>query len=154
VHEQLFPKIERRAHRGKRRLVRAMSLFHLAGQWKQLDRCPGVTDDERAKAKEALAHVGVTDDVFAELDALFGLASAPPRSPPAPAAPDRAARDRAAPDRAARDRAEADLWAWYLQWSTTAREVIADRGLLRQLGFLRERIAARGVGERVGAAAV
>ena len=33
--------------------------------------------------------------------------------------------------------AEAAMWAWYLEWSQIARSVINDRGLLRQLGFLR-----------------
>jgi hypothetical protein len=33
--------------------------------------------------------------------------------------------------------AEAAMWGWYLEWSQIARSVIKDRGLLRQLGFLR-----------------
>jgi hypothetical protein len=33
--------------------------------------------------------------------------------------------------------AEAELWAWYLEWSQIARGVIPDRRLLRELGLLR-----------------
>lgn len=35
------------------------------------------------------------------------------------------------------EKAEAALWAWYLEWSAIARRAITQRGLLRQLGFLR-----------------
>jgi hypothetical protein len=30
------------------------------------------------------------------------------------------------------------MWAWYLEWSTIARQVITDRKLLRSMGFLRK----------------
>jgi hypothetical protein len=33
-------------------------------------------------------------------------------------------------------KAEADLWAWYLEWSVIARKTVKNRNLLRQLGFL------------------
>jgi hypothetical protein len=35
------------------------------------------------------------------------------------------------------EQAEADLWAWYLEWSVIAQQVITNRRLLRELGFLR-----------------
>ena len=38
---------------------------------------------------------------------------------------------------AAREEAEAQLWNWYLEWSTIARNVIHNRNLLRAMGFLR-----------------
>jgi len=34
-------------------------------------------------------------------------------------------------------KAEADLWAWYLEWSTIAQTKIKSRRLLRELGFRR-----------------
>lgn len=40
-------------------------------------------------------------------------------------------------DQAADEAAEAELWAWYLEWSTIARTVITNRRHLRALGFLR-----------------
>jgi hypothetical protein len=35
------------------------------------------------------------------------------------------------------EKAEANLWAWYLEWSTIARSAIKQRSLLLKLGFLR-----------------
>jgi hypothetical protein len=40
-------------------------------------------------------------------------------------------------DQAADEAAEAELWAWYLEWSTIARTVITNRKHLRALGFLK-----------------
>jgi hypothetical protein len=40
-------------------------------------------------------------------------------------------------DEAADEAAEAELWAWYLEWSTIARTIITNRRYLRALGFLR-----------------
>jgi hypothetical protein len=39
-------------------------------------------------------------------------------------------------DQAADEAAEAELWAWYLEWSTIARTVVTNRRHLRALGFL------------------
>lgn len=39
----------------------------------------------------------------------------------------------------ARERAEAELWAWYLEWSAIARARIRSRSLLQKLGFRRTR---------------
>ena len=44
-------------------------------------------------------------------------------------------------------KAEADLWAWYLEWSTIAQIAIKDRRLLRELGFLRSKGKGKGGGE-------
>ncbi|HEY3498416.1 MAG TPA: hypothetical protein VGK73_27170 [Polyangiaceae bacterium] len=33
--------------------------------------------------------------------------------------------------------AESELWSWYLEWSQIARGVVAERQLLRELGFLK-----------------
>jgi hypothetical protein len=35
--------------------------------------------------------------------------------------------------------AEDDLWNWYLEWGGIARNVVSDRRLLRNLGFLQSR---------------
>ena len=37
--------------------------------------------------------------------------------------------------------AEADLWAWYKEWSGIARVVVTERNLLRKMGFLGTRRA-------------
>lgn len=42
-------------------------------------------------------------------------------------------------------KAEADLWAWYLEWSAIAQIAIKNRRLLRELGFRRS--AGKGKGE-------
>jgi hypothetical protein len=39
------------------------------------------------------------------------------------------------------DKAEADLWAWYLEWSQIARVAISQRALLKQMGLLNPRAA-------------
>jgi hypothetical protein len=129
AHAHLFPTIRKSSQPGARRGRFVMALVHLDACWQRFDQWPGATDEERDKAREALAHVGVTDEVFAELHALFEETDQTPSSP-------------TGPDRSARDQAEAALWAWYLQWSSIARDVLKHRGLLRQLGFLGERKAA------------
>jgi hypothetical protein len=127
VHAHLFPKLRSGPRPGRRRIKAILALVDLDARWQRIDEWSGATDDDRAKAREALAHVGVTNEVFAELDSLLG----PVNNQPAARTP--------GPDRDGRDRAEAALWAWYLQWSTIARDVLKHRGLLRQLGFLGER---------------
>jgi hypothetical protein len=37
------------------------------------------------------------------------------------------------------EKAEADLWAWYLEWSAIARVAISQRALLKQMGFVSTR---------------
>lgn len=39
------------------------------------------------------------------------------------------------------EKAEADLWAWYLEWSQIARVAITQRGVLRQMGLVTARSA-------------
>jgi hypothetical protein len=47
-------------------------------------------------------------------------------------------------------KAEEALWAWYIDWSKTARAAIKRRSLLRQLGFRQERAGSEGeAGEEV-----
>jgi len=43
------------------------------------------------------------------------------------------------------DKAERELWAWYLEWSTIARNAIKQRSLLKKLGFLQDN--GRGAGD-------
>lgn len=43
-----------------------------------------------------------------------------------------------AAEEGAYDKAVDALWAWYLEWSSIARQTIKQRALLRQLGFLRK----------------
>jgi hypothetical protein len=38
-------------------------------------------------------------------------------------------------DATAIEEAERTLWAWYLEWSAIARQVIQDGRLLREMGF-------------------
>lgn len=52
-----------------------------------------------------------------------------------------------ADDQEALARREAELWAWYLEWSSLARSVVTDRRLLRSIDFLRP---AKTGGEEVG----
>jgi hypothetical protein len=74
-------------------------------------------------ARALLAERGITAEVEAEAHALVEEVYS--------IAPE----EKAASNNAERDEAEADLWAWYLEWSAVARAVIKDKATLRSLGF-------------------
>lgn len=100
----------------------AVSVGTFVGRLRQLER------DEAERSREArvlLAKRGLTEAVIAEPEALLGRFQTMPE--PAPEEPEE--EDRTA--------AEEAMWAWYLEWSTIARQAINDRNLFRGLGFLR-----------------
>ncbi len=84
----------------------------------------GSPDEGGLAARQLLERRGLTAKELAPVRALLkragSLEDAPEPQPPS------------APDTAA---AEDALWAWYLEWSTIARNVISDGRLLNQLGF-------------------
>jgi hypothetical protein len=83
----------------------------------QLERSKVVSE---RRARELLAERGLTTAVVQEARRLLPNASPLPSLPPPTS--------RRAPTLDA-------LWAWYLEWSQTARATIHDRRLLRVLGF-------------------
>jgi hypothetical protein len=84
---------------------------------------------EGEAALKILAERGLTEAVMGEGGALLRKFGTVGFSEPDPKAPEL--------ERAEREQAEQTLWAWYLEWSTIARNVIHNRNLLRTLGFMR-----------------
>ncbi|MDI3283677.1 hypothetical protein [Polyangium sp. 15x6] len=80
-------------------------------------------------ARALLAQRGLTEMVVDEAKALLGKL----RNVDGPL-PDL---EKLAAEDESFEKAETALWAWYLEWSAIARRAITQRGLLRQLGFLR-----------------
>jgi Sec-independent protein translocase protein TatA len=81
------------------------------------------SEDERA-AVALLATRGLDETTLGKAEDLLGrLRTDPEAAVPEPT------NDRKA--------AEEAMWAWYLEWSAIARQIIQDRNLLRSLGFLR-----------------
>jgi len=99
-----------------------VSVSALVGRLRQLER----DDTERSReARALLAKRGLSEAVLAEPEALLSrFQTLPEPAPEEPAEEDRSA-------------AEDAMWAWYLEWSTVARQAITERSLLRSLGFLR-----------------
>jgi hypothetical protein len=84
-------------------------------------------DEESQKAAKLLARRGLNESVLMQARSL--LAQLGNTVPEEAAPPDLEAR------RKETRAAEAELWAWYLEWSQIARGVITDRRLLRELGL-------------------
>jgi len=76
-------------------------------------------------AVKLLGRRGLTEAVIAEAEALLGRVESLPDL------------DDDVDDGEDRTEAEQAAWAWYLEWSTIARQAITDRNALRELGFLR-----------------
>jgi hypothetical protein len=85
-------------------------------------------DEQSQKAAQLLVDRGMTSAVMDEARSLLEQLGSP-------------AADVTVPNldtiRKETAQAEAELWSWYLEWSQIARNVITDRRLLRELGFLR-----------------
>ena len=80
---------------------------------------------------EALALLktrGLTEDVLKHAELLLKRFGNVTFSPPKASDP--------AAAQAMREKAEDELWAWYMEWSTIARNAIHNGNLLRTLGFL------------------
>lgn len=83
-------------------------------------------------AKKLLEKRGLTPNVIAEAKELLAQIQEPARIDlPFPGDAESEA------EAAQFAKAEAELWAWYLEWSVIARRTVKDRNLLRQLGFLK-----------------
>jgi len=82
------------------------------------------TKEER-EAVKLLARRGLTEEVIAEAEALLAKVESLPEL------------EEDEEDGTDRTEAEQAAWAWYLEWSTIARQAIIDRNALRELGFLR-----------------
>jgi len=90
---------------------------------------------EAKKAQELLISRGVTMAVITEAKDLLSKLSRV-AEPPEAVSPHQ--------QEAELEKAEADMWAWYLEWSKIARIAVKQRALLKQLGFL---VARRGTDE-------
>ena len=71
---------------------------------------------------------GLTDDVLKEAEALMKKFGSVKFSPPTALDPE--------VELVERQKAEDALWAWYIEWSTIARNAIHNGNVLRALGFL------------------
>jgi len=90
---------------------------------------------EAKKAQELLISRGVTVAVITEAKDLLSKLSRV-AEPAEGVSPDQ--------QEAELEKAEADMWAWYIEWSKIARIAVKQRALLKQLGFL---VARRGTDE-------
>jgi hypothetical protein len=80
--------------------------------------------EEQQAAAQLLEKRGLDEETLAQAEAMLGeLRTDPEALEPAPTV-----------DQAAAVEA---MWAWYLEWSSIARQAIQNRNLLRALGFLR-----------------
>lgn len=91
----------------------------------RLDELGATGGPEESRALEHLARRGLDAETTDEARRLVGrLMSPPPASPGRELCPEAVAR------------AEAELWSWFIEWSTIARAVIKSRRQLRLLGYL------------------
>lgn len=87
--------------------------------------------DGGAAGPDALALLktrGLTEDVLKQAELLLKKFGSVSFTPPATLDPEEA--------QAMRQKAEDELWAWYTEWSTIARNAIHNGTLLRMLGYL------------------
>jgi hypothetical protein len=98
----------------------AVSVGTLARRIRETQANGGEVEQE---AMALLARRGLTEEVLSQAEALLGQLRTEP-DPEFEEPIDRSA-------------AEEAMWAWYLEWSTIARQIITDRNQLRSLGFLR-----------------
>lgn len=101
-------------------------------RWDNLDKPTkdGGLGNEGKEAKKLLATRGLTNAVIDEAKTLVQKL----RHMDGPL-PDLA---KMAAEEASFEKAEQELWAWYLEWSTIARNAIKQRSLLKKMGFLRD----------------
>ncbi|MGK3992323.1 hypothetical protein [Sorangium sp. So ce1024] len=99
-------------------------------RWDQLAKPAdkGGPEGNGGEAKKLLAKRGLTKDVIDEARQLLERAGKVESTADRPAAP---------ADDEDFEQAEADLWAWYLEWSVIVQTAIKDRKILRELGFRR-----------------
>jgi hypothetical protein len=110
----------------------AVSVRTFVERYDALSQPEGPYGSEGAKAKELLQVRGLTtaviDEARTQLEALGKVSS-------------KATALSTEESKADLQRAEDTLWAWYLEWIQVARTAIKQRVLLRQLGFLSDRIS-------------
>lgn len=106
-------------------------------RWESLARSKdkGGPDEGGAEAKKLLDRRGLTKAVIDEAKDLLTRAGKVEPAAEAEASP---------LDDEDFAKAEADLWAWYLEWSAIAQIAIKNRRLLREMGFLRSKSKAKG----------
>jgi hypothetical protein len=129
VHERLFLNLSQTEGPEVAISVRTFIERHDAMSQAQ---SPYGTDGTQAAA--LLAQRGLTPAALAEARALLaqlGRVATPPTVPYS-----------VEEQKAELVRAEEALWAWYREWSQVARIAVKQRALLKQLGFLSERVAA------------
>ncbi len=132
VHATLrfrFPAVHARVLGNLRQTDGSEVIVSVGELLRRLDVEAASSDPESEAALALLATRGLTADVRAEAAALLaGITTGPL---PVAAAPAR--------DHDALATSEQALWEWYLEWGEIARVAIADRRLLRRLGFRRRR---------------
>lgn len=121
-----FPDVHERVFRNLSRTGGPRVFITVGLMLERLETLAADAESERAWA--LLTSRGVTADVLEEARTALADARRLPDSPPVPAAE----------TQAALAHAEADLWAWYLEWSQIARVAVKDRRLLVELGFALE----------------
>lgn len=121
-----FPEVREQVFLGLRQTSgRAVLLsVSLLVQRIQSLRAPRASKRER-EAFALLQRRGLDDAELAEVGALLEAAAQVSADAPKKPTP-----------RAGPPAGEAAAWAWYLEWSAIARRAIADRRMLRELGFL------------------
>ncbi len=106
-----------------------LSVGTFVERWEGLDKAGSGAPPSGKAAKKKLAERGLDkatiDEAKALLDKLGGASGPIPNLPDLEAGAEQLTK------------AEEAMWGWYLEWSRIARKVITQRGLLRQLGFLR-----------------
>ena len=127
VHAQVFNKLTQTS--GIELLVTVRTLLD---RIEAMGKGEGAFGPEGPAAKALLESRGFTSSVISEANALIDEAAAyDPGTGKTPA------EEQAEGE--ALTKAEADLWAWYLEWSQIARVAITQRSLLKEMGFLSSR---------------
>ena len=106
-----------------------LSVGTFVERWEGLDKVDSGAPKSGKAAKKKLAERGLDKATIDEAKTLLHRLGG--ASGPIPNLPDLEA------DAEQLAKAEEAMWGWYLEWSRIARKVITQRGLLRQLGFLR-----------------
>jgi hypothetical protein len=130
VHAQVFNNISQTS--GIELLVTVRTLLD---RFEAMGAGEGAFGPEGQAAKTMLETRGITPSVISEAKSLLDEAAT--FAPGAVKTP--AEREQEA---AVIAKAEADLWAWYLEWSQIARVAVTQRSLLKEMGFLSSRRSA------------
>lgn len=125
VHAQLFKNLSQTQGPAV-----AISVRTFLERYDQMVAGAGAYGAEGKAAKAVLEARGLTDAVVNDARALLESVG---KVAPAPSATTVEAEQKQL------EKAEADLWAWYLEWSAIARVAVKQRVLLKQMGFVATR---------------